>query len=305
MSQVLNVGYACNNRCSFCDQGDLRNQVAQPGADVLAARLSDARAKSDELVISGGEATLREDLPALVVQAVRLGFRHIELQTNGRMFAAPDFARAVHEAGAGRLVVTVAIHGDTAAAHDFHTGVKGSFAQAMRGIVNLRKLAARVWVTTVVTRSNFRAAPALAERTAALGVARHKWSFPVPAGSLAHHFTTVMPRYSLAVPYIVMAAEIGRRAGVAVVIKGAPRCVFPASLRPFVDPAGARPLPALGAESLPVPPRGLGKPCETCAERAACPGPFVEYSKEYGWTEFLPVRSGDTLGAQAVSEAAS
>lgn len=52
------------------------------------------------LQLSGGEPTMRDDLPELTRYARSLGCEHIQLNTNGiRLAQEPDYARALRDAG--------------------------------------------------------------------------------------------------------------------------------------------------------------------------------------------------------------
>ena len=62
----LKVGFACNNRCVFCAQGDKREQLPAVNGRLLLAELLSARAKADSVVFTGGEPTIHKRLVSLV-----------------------------------------------------------------------------------------------------------------------------------------------------------------------------------------------------------------------------------------------
>ena len=62
----LKLGFSCNNRCLFCVQGDKRARLEDRSTEALIAELTDARPQCDEVVLTGGEVTIRKDLPAVV-----------------------------------------------------------------------------------------------------------------------------------------------------------------------------------------------------------------------------------------------
>ena len=109
----LKLGFSCNNRCRFCVQGDKRARLPELTTAEAVARLAEARAHAEDLVFTGGEVTIRRDLPELVAEARRLGFRRIQIQTNGRALAyGATLARLV---AAGATEFSPALHGHTAA----------------------------------------------------------------------------------------------------------------------------------------------------------------------------------------------
>ncbi|WP_029897733.1 radical SAM (seleno)protein TrsS [Desulfohalovibrio reitneri] len=98
---LLEVTDRCDLGCPVCfarsgAHGD------DPGLPVLRERLVRIRetAGACTLQLSGGEPTMRDDLPLLVEAAAGLDFSLVQLNTNGLRFAAePDFARILLDAG--------------------------------------------------------------------------------------------------------------------------------------------------------------------------------------------------------------
>ena len=83
----LKVGFACNNRCLFCAQGEKRRQRGVVPAAQLIERLRGAYTPGRGLVLTGGEPTVRKDLVGLVRVARGYGYSPIQIQTNGRMLS--------------------------------------------------------------------------------------------------------------------------------------------------------------------------------------------------------------------------
>ena len=53
--------------------------------------LNKARERCDSVVLVGGEPTIRKDIIEIVKYAKQLGFKKIQIQTNGRRFAYKNF----------------------------------------------------------------------------------------------------------------------------------------------------------------------------------------------------------------------
>ena len=92
----IKLHYACNNRCIHCVIADQRDAaMAKRGRDFrttseVVAELVDAATKGfDVVTFTGGEPTLRRDLPELVQAAHQLGLK-VGLQTNGRALPMPN-----------------------------------------------------------------------------------------------------------------------------------------------------------------------------------------------------------------------
>jgi uncharacterized radical SAM superfamily Fe-S cluster-containing enzyme len=100
---LIEVTSQCNLRCPYCfaSAGD---EPLIPDPDLAAIRLQYERVKeasgSCNVQISGGEPTLREDLPAVIEAGSRLGFEFIQLNTNGlRLGTEKDYALRLKDAG--------------------------------------------------------------------------------------------------------------------------------------------------------------------------------------------------------------
>ena len=98
---LLEVTKRCNLRCRFCfaDGGSAEDEPD-------AAELKDAireiarRCGGPLLQLSGGEPTLRDDLPELIRFAKEAGCSYVQLNTNGiRLAREPDYAKKLADAG--------------------------------------------------------------------------------------------------------------------------------------------------------------------------------------------------------------
>jgi MoaA/NifB/PqqE/SkfB family radical SAM enzyme len=151
--RTVALGFACNNACIFCAQGELRTLG---GAEATpAAELVDAITPGETVAFVGGEPTLSDRLLDFIRLAEARGAGRILVQTNGRRLAYRAYAHALREASA-RLSLDVSLHGSTARMHDYHTSVAGSFGQTVLGLRHARAEGIGTAVTTVITRSNFR-----------------------------------------------------------------------------------------------------------------------------------------------------
>jgi len=83
---VLEVTQNCNFHCAFCFAGSGSHQrFKDPSLDHIVSLLASVYEASPgcNLQISGGEPTLRKDLPDIVSAAKTIGFEFIQLNTNG------------------------------------------------------------------------------------------------------------------------------------------------------------------------------------------------------------------------------
>ncbi len=141
----------CNQNCWFCNG---RRPVEDPAFISKAAarrRILEAQSGATrEIVLTGGEPTLRNDLGDLIRRAASEGAR-VVLETNGALI---DAARARELAAAGLDTARVQLVAWGADAADAITRDPGGFDAAVRGIHALAAAAVKVEVTTPIVRRN-------------------------------------------------------------------------------------------------------------------------------------------------------
>jgi len=99
---ILEVTLHCNLSCSICFSASSGALPREPELSDIEKMLHSLWEMSGpcSLQLSGGEPTLRNDLPQIVSMARKIGFKHLQINTNGlRLAADPNYARALKEAG--------------------------------------------------------------------------------------------------------------------------------------------------------------------------------------------------------------
>jgi len=298
----LKIGFACNNRCDFCAQGMKRRVLPRRPLAEIREELERAAASGVRgVVFTGGEPTLHPEILQAVAAARGLGFKSIQIQSNGRRFAYPDFCRDLKAAGATE--VSPSLHGSTREIHDALTGAPGAWAQVVSGIGNLKRAGFYVLTNTVVTAANCRDLPDLARLLVRLGVDQFQLAFVHIVGTAAEKARVVVPRKSEAVPFMREGLRIGREAGVRCYTEAVPFCLLPgfeAHVSESIIPDGPVVDEGVRLDSWQLWRSRDGKAkrpeCGRCRYDAVCEGPWKEYPELYGWEEFVPV-----TGAAAAS----
>lgn len=179
---IVNITYKCANRCVFCATGDRIS--AALGWDKIDAILREHRAAGTELLdIDGGEPTTHPQLADAIRLARELGYRSINLTSNGRLLRDPALTQRLFDAGVDHLLIS--LHGATAAVHEAATDAPGSFAQTLAGIdtvMALRPPGAEVGVNVTIVTANVDHLLPLAELAIAKGVAKINFQFTTPFG---------------------------------------------------------------------------------------------------------------------------
>jgi radical SAM protein with 4Fe4S-binding SPASM domain len=105
------------------------------------------------LTFTGGEPTLRDDLPELLLCAQNTGMV-TGLITNGRRLKDKDYVEKLEKTGLDFVQVTLESHKPKI--HDLMTAAKGSWKETVAGIRNV--VPSRIYVTTNTTLSKYNAA---------------------------------------------------------------------------------------------------------------------------------------------------
>jgi MoaA/NifB/PqqE/SkfB family radical SAM enzyme len=152
----IKLTWRCNLACVMCAwKQDLPTPLS---SDLVMRTLDELAALGCRKVhFSGGEPTLRPDLPDLITHARHLKLR-VTLTTNGTLLTR-DLARQLVKAGLNS--VCVSIDSPVRSVHDRIRGVPGAFKQTMAGVRELRRAAERrgvalpIRVNTVVSRESY------------------------------------------------------------------------------------------------------------------------------------------------------
>jgi MoaA/NifB/PqqE/SkfB family radical SAM enzyme len=293
---ILKLGYACNNRCSFCHASEHQDRIPLTTEAILRRVRAVRRQGVEELLFSGGEATIRDDLPRLAREAAVQGMT-VGLVTNGRRLAyAPLVERLV---ALGLRYAYVSFHGADAATHDRIVGVPGAHAQALAGIHNL--LAHPVidlTVNIVVVTDTLRHLLGVPEALAAERAYQLKYSWVEPKGRAAEGFDRVVPRLAAAAPRVIEAMDAAAPrlppGSPPPAHDGFPWCVMGAlaervdglstqNIRYMAEVFEDRLFPCDAGQRVHAP------ACEVCRLKARCPGLYAGYLERVGDAELRPL----------------
>ncbi len=290
----IKIGYQCNNHCFFCVQGNKREKCAFRDESLIKKDLISAKTTCQSIIFTGGEPTIHPNFLDLVRFAKDLNFRTIQIQTNARMFAYKKFCQETIKAGANEF--SPALHGHTAALHDYLTTVPGSFNQTVQGIKNLKTLGQLVITNTVITKFNYRQLPKLAQLLVSLGVDQFQFAFVHIAGTAWKNRNFIVPKKSQIMPFVKRGLDIGIAAGKRVTTEAIPYCFMQGYEQCVVEQI--IPQTMVIEDKLKVndyrkyrlnqgKKKGLG--CPNCLYFSICEGPWKEYPKIFGWKEFKPI----------------
>ena len=147
--------YRCNNRCFFCyaSAPDRGREVPEMSTAQVKTVLDKIRGQAQVPMVSftGGEPTLRADLPELIAHAKSLDM-WANLITNGVRCADPDFVAQL--AAAGLDSAQVSLEAGDAATHDEIVDHPGAFEKTVAAVRTLRAAGVRTHTNTTINTHN-------------------------------------------------------------------------------------------------------------------------------------------------------
>ncbi len=283
---LIRINGHCNMSCAFCFVD--RTVPDFPAARVLADIESLAAHQLDHLVLSGGEPTLHPELPRFITRAKELGFRTIEMQSNGVKAADLEYARRLVDAGLNK--VTFSLHSIDPEHSDRITRLPGAFPKTLAAMHNFRRLGILTQVAHVITKSNFEELPQT--------VRFLRDTFPESEGHLSVCFgiaqpisdlvyTWVMPTFTEIKPYMKVALDhcLETRVGFGGMIGqgGYPPCMLDGDMRYYAQNLGNIYRSADHDAQFHKPAR-----CRECSFDPWCLGVRKLYVETYGDDEVKP-----------------
>ena len=172
----LALTYRCNNDCAHCYNVEHPSLTPEPST-VGRGELSTEEWKRvldkawelgiPHIIFTGGEPTLREDLPELVAHAEHIG-QITGLNTNGRRLADARYVERLVASGLDHVQIT--LESGEAEIHDQMVRSKGAFAQTVKGLKNVLASPLYVMTNTTMLRTNANTIPSTLDFLAELGV---------------------------------------------------------------------------------------------------------------------------------------
>ena len=148
---VWNITRRCNLKCIHCyaqakDQSFDNELTTEEGKNLIDDL---SQYKVPVLLLSGGEPTIRKDLPELAAYAIEKGMRAV-ISTNGTLITQ-QMARVLKDIGLS--YVGISLDG-MEKIHDRFRGVKGAFRSALEGIKNCQDAGIKVGLRFTINKFN-------------------------------------------------------------------------------------------------------------------------------------------------------
>ncbi|AKB52196.1 radical SAM domain protein [Methanosarcina barkeri str. Wiesmoor] len=155
---VWNMTRRCNLKCVHCyaqaKDIEFENELSTEEGKALIDDL--ASFGSPVILFSGGEPTMRKDLPELAAYAREKGMRAV-ISTNGTLIDR-EMAKKLKEVGLSYVGVSLDGIRET---NDKFRGMKGAFDAALRGLHNCQEEGIKVGLRFTINKQNVRDIPAI------------------------------------------------------------------------------------------------------------------------------------------------
>lgn len=152
MEVLVRMTIRCNQACPFCSAPP---PLPDPPADEVRRLLDRVSASGLRglVTLTGGEPTIRKDLPDIVGHALRgPANQHVHVQTNAVFFHRPERVELYPKDA--RLGFFVSLHAIDEAIYDACTATKGQLPRAIEGVRNLLDAGHELLLNCVVNRWN-------------------------------------------------------------------------------------------------------------------------------------------------------
>jgi radical SAM protein with 4Fe4S-binding SPASM domain len=147
----LALTYRCNDDCAHCYNGRPRN-YPEISTDLWKSILDQLwELGIPHVVFTGGEPTLRPDLPELIAHAERNG-QMTGLNTNARRLSDAKFVERLVDAGLDHVQITIESHDPTI--HDQMVRARGAWQQTVAGLKNVLDTPLYVMTNTTMLQEN-------------------------------------------------------------------------------------------------------------------------------------------------------
>jgi MoaA/NifB/PqqE/SkfB family radical SAM enzyme len=283
----------CNQACVWCTRRSAQDDRAFVRRESVLARIEAALDRgSREIVLTGGEPSMRTDLDALVAHARARGAERVVLETNATL-VDDGRARALRAAGLDLARVNVPALDETC---DELTRDPGGFSRAVAGMHALACAGVRIEAALTLTKSTVTHLAALPQRlreTLGQGLRAIVLGFPVDAADQGEQLS--FREAAVAVLAIERAArpnEIEVRMSTGDPL---PPCAF--------DPHERSRVSRFYAMSGAVPARGGYShlaACDACRVRDRCAGVADAYVARFGAPSIHPIEDERTRRRLAI-----
>lgn len=218
------LGYDCNAACTYCTiTTEMRRRTLT--TEAVAREIDKASvAGYREIAFTGGEPTIRKDLPALVRFAKKRGFDDIKVCSNGLRYAYAPYLDHLVEAGVTRF--NLSAHAFGPRAYEETTRLAGAWTSFETGLSNILERGIEPTLDLILKRDTYERVDEWIDSFVAKGVRHFQlWLVSLTDGNAQN--VEQLPLMTETLPHLIRAFDAARQGGYEVVSLHIPRCLLP------------------------------------------------------------------------------
>ena len=228
----VNLGYACNNECKFClNNFPIEKRKFIP-FQTAAEKIKEFKNKGYEILgFLGGEPTIYPKIISLLKLSKDIGYKRVDLVSNGRRYADFNFSQEVSQSANVRFYLS--IHSCREEIEDYLTSRKNSFREKIQGLKNLIFLKKRglikenIFIDTVITKPNYKTLPGIILfYFRNFRIKNFSFKFVRPQGKALKNFEKIVPEYSNVLPYLKKAFLLAKTLKINFSVSNFPFCLL-------------------------------------------------------------------------------
>ena len=283
------VGFQCNQNCKFCSI-KYKNYY-KPFEQIIREIDEAAKENPYEINFTGGEPTLRKDLPELIKYASEK-VEMVRITTNGEMLSYEKYTKKLVDSGLGGAIFS--IHSSKERIHDFLTSVKGGWRLSIKGIRNLSKYVSNIGINSVITTLNYKDLPELEKFLVKnFKIVTHCIIYPLIEGNLLKNMY-LLPKYEEVKPYVLEALDIAISNGIVAWAFNIPPCFLPAHEKDSSIMKYSTKMywenEVTDLDEKKKEKNIMLEECNRCELKDLCPGIQVRYIRKFGKPPVKPIR---------------
>ncbi|MFH2006086.1 MAG: radical SAM protein [bacterium] len=283
-------GYACNVVCDYCSVTEQMRKVNLAFDEILPLLRQGREQSIDYVSFGGGEPTIRPDILRLIRAARDLGYETVRVQTNGFMFAYPEFVERAVDAGLNRVHVSFMTCREEL--YDRITGFEGSRKIVLQALENLARYDVEVRGDLILKADTYEHVADTVAYFHERGV-RTFYLWLVSLTDRNRDNVESLRRISELRPAVERALDYGRDRGIEVWSRHIPSCLLPNHADRVVrlgdeDVWVVTPESSFWLLESVISANRFAPRCEGCSRRGVCWGLRQDYLDRYGDDELEP-----------------